>query len=115
MGPLYKPKIRRIFDVSGAMDKVAAMPSEKTKILLNQTIEACLLEAPFEERLHFVNICISKLEDYKDQVPEELEELKKIAHILACNREHLSPEREFELADRLLTLYIGLSGGALIF
>jgi len=68
IGPLYKPKIRRIFDASGAMDKVAAMLSEKTKILLNQTIEACLLEAPFEERLHFVNICISKLEDYKDQV-----------------------------------------------
>lgn len=91
------------------------MATEKAKILLNLTIEACLLEAPIEQRLHNLNICISKLEDYKEEVPEEFEEVKKIAGIMGCHRENLSPERELELTERLLTLYVGVSDGALIF
>jgi hypothetical protein len=91
------------------------MLTEKAKILLNQTIEACLLDCPIEQRLSYVSICISKLEDYEEEVPEELVELKKIASILACNRENFSPDRDFEVTERLLTLYVSASSGALIF
>ena len=91
------------------------MATEKAKILLNLTIEACLVEGSIEERLNNVNICIGKLEDYKEELGEELEEVKKIAGIMVCNRENPSPERELELTERLLSLYIGASDGALIF
>jgi uncharacterized protein YfkK (UPF0435 family) len=91
------------------------MATEKAKILLNLTIEACMLEAPIEQRLHNLNICISKLEDYKEEVPEEFEEVKKIAGIMVRHRENLSPEHELELTERLLTLYVSVSDGALIF
>jgi hypothetical protein len=96
------------------MDKVT-MLTEKAKILLNQTIEACLLDCPLEQRLSYLTICLSKLEDYEEEAPEELVELRQIASILACNRENFSPDRDFEVTDRLLTLYIGASAGALIF
>ena len=91
------------------------MPTEKAKILLNQTIEACLLDCPIEQRLRYVSICISKLEDYRDEVPEEFEELENIASILAYERENLSAERDSELTERLLALYISACDGALIF
>jgi hypothetical protein len=91
------------------------MPSEKAKILLNQTIEACLLDGSIHERLHIVKVCIGRLEDYGDEVPEELDELKDIAGILSCYGENLSPERDLELTERLFTLYISVSDGALIF
>ena len=97
------------------MDRVDEMAIEKAKLLLNQTIEACLLEGPIEQRLNEVNVCIGKLEDHWHEIPEELNELKNIRSLLASCRENLSPECEFELTERLLTLYIGVSDGALIF
>jgi hypothetical protein len=38
------------------------------KILLNQTIEACLLDRPVEQRLDEVNACIRRLEEYRDEI-----------------------------------------------
>lgn len=110
----YNAKIRRIFGVSHAMGKVR-MPSEKAKILLNQTIEACLFDGSVLERLNIVKDCIGRLADYGDEIPEELHELKDIADIMCCYGENLSPEHDFELAERLLTLYVSVSDGALIF
>ena len=73
------------------------------------------LECPIEQRLRYVSICISKLEDYRDEVPDEFEELENIASILAYERENLSAERDLELTERLLALYISACDGALIF
>jgi hypothetical protein len=115
MRPPYKTKIRRIFRISDAMGKDTEMPTEKARALLNQTIEACLLDGSIQERLNIVKVCIGRLEDYGDEVPEELRELKDIVAILSCYGENLSPEHDFELTERLLTLYISVSDGALIF
>jgi hypothetical protein len=91
------------------------MATEIAKILLNQTIEACLLDRPVEQRLAEVNVCIRRLEEHRDEITEELAELKNITSILVCCQENLSPERELELTERLLTLYISVSDGALVF
>ena len=74
-----------------------------------------MLECPIEQRLRYVSICISKLEDYRDEVPDEFKELENIASILAYERENLSAERDSELTERLLALYISACDGALIF
>jgi hypothetical protein len=70
---------------------------------------------PSEQRLDEVNACIRRLEEYRDEITEELAELKNITSILVCCRVNLSPERELELRERLLTLYISVRDGALIF
>jgi hypothetical protein len=44
-----------------------------------------------------------------------MEELQEISNILASARKHLSPEYELELSKRLLTLYMSVCDGALIF
>jgi uncharacterized protein YutE (UPF0331/DUF86 family) len=62
-----------------------------------------------------VNACVKKLEDYRGEISDELDELKQIRNILASSQQHLGPEREFEITERLLSLYIGVSEGALIF
>jgi hypothetical protein len=47
----YNSKIRGIFRTSGAMGRVEEMATEKATILLNQAIEAFLLEGSIEQRL----------------------------------------------------------------
>ena len=91
------------------------MATEIARSLLNQTIEACLLDRPVEQRLDEVNVCIRKLEEYRNEITEELVEVENIRRILVCCRENPSCERELELTERLLTLYISVSDGALIF
>jgi hypothetical protein len=44
-----------------------------------------------------------------------LNELEEVSDIIASSEGHLSPELELELMERLLTLYITVSDGALIF
>jgi len=110
----YNSKIRGIFRISGAMGRVEEMASEEATILLNQAIEAFLLESSIEGRLAEVNVCIRKLEDYRSEISDELNELKQISNILVSSLQHLAPEREFVVTERLLSLYVGVSGGALI-
>jgi len=110
----YNSKIRGIFRISGAMGRVEEMASEEATILLNQAIEAFLLESSIERRLAEVNVCIRKLEDYRSEISDELNELKQISNILVSSLQHLAPEREFVVTERLLSLYVGVSGGALI-
>jgi len=71
------------------MGRVDEMAREKPKILLNQAIEVCLLDGPVEQRLHQVNVCIRKLEDYRDEAPEELSQLQHISSLLASYQENL--------------------------
>ena len=110
----YNSKIRGIFRISGAMGRVEEMASEEATILLNQAIEAFLLESSIERRLAEVNVCIRKLEDYRSEISDELNELKQISNILVSSLQHLAPEREFVVTERLPSLYVGVSGGALI-
>jgi len=110
----YNSKIRVIFRISGAMGRVEEMASEEATILLNQAIEAFLLESSIERRLAEVNVCIRKLEDYRGEISDELNELKQIRNILVSSQQHLASEREFVVTERLLSLYVGVSGGALI-
>jgi uncharacterized protein YutE (UPF0331/DUF86 family) len=111
----YNSKIRDIFETIGVMSRVEEMASERATILLNRAIEAFLLESSIEQRLGQVSACIDKLEDYKPEVPDELNELKQIRNVLASVQQHLAPERELEITDRLLELYVTVSDGALIF
>jgi len=96
------------------MGRVEEMASEEATILLKQAIEAFLLESSIERRLAEVNVCIRKLEDYRSEISDELNELKQISNILVSSLQHLAPEREFVVTERLLSLYVGVSGGALI-
>jgi hypothetical protein len=107
----YNCKIRGIVRKSGAMGRV----TEKATILLNQAIEAFLLEGSIKQRLGEMNTCIDKLEDYRSEISDELDELKQIRNILASSQQHLGPEHELEITERLLSLYVGVSEGALIF
>jgi hypothetical protein len=97
------------------MDRVGEMANEQARILLNRTIEAFLSEGSTRQRLAEANAYIRRLESYRDEIPDELHELNRVANILASSTEYLSPERELELTDRLLTLYVRVSDGALIF
>ena len=97
------------------MDSVEEMASEKARILLNRAIEAFLSEGSIQQRLSEANAYIRRLEDLKDEVGDELDELKSVADFLASSQGHLSSERQLELTERLLALYVNASDGALIF
>ena len=97
------------------MDRDVAMASEKTRMLFNRTIEALLLECSARERSSEADAWIRRLENYRNEVPAELSEIKDIADILASAEGRLTPELELDLTDRLVTLYVDISGGALIF
>jgi uncharacterized protein YutE (UPF0331/DUF86 family) len=73
------------------------------------------LEGSIEQRLAHLNACIDKLEDYKPEISDELNELKQIRNILASSRQRVAPERELEITERLLELYVTATDGALIF
>ena len=105
----YFPVSRR------GLGRVEEMASENAKVLLYRAIEACLSEDSIEHQLKEVNACIRQLEDYRNEIPEEMDELQKIRNILASDQEYLSPERELELSERFLTLYISVCNGGLIF
>ena len=97
------------------MGRVEGMVSENAKVLLNRAIEACLSQGSIQRQLDEVSACVQRLKDYRDEIPDEIGELQKIANILASAEEQLSPEGELELSERLLTIYISASDGALIF
>ena len=105
------------------MGRVEEM-TDTVRKLLNWTIEALLSEDSIEQRLSEAETCLSILENYRNrpapptstrQIPGELNELQGVSDILASSEEHLSPEGELGLTERLLTLYISVSDGALIF
>ena len=73
------------------MSRVEEMASEKTIILLNRAIEAAMLERSIEQRLAHMNACIDKLEDYKPEISDELNELKQIRNVLASSRQRVAP------------------------
>jgi hypothetical protein len=91
------------------------LTAETARMLLNRTIEALLSEGSVEQRLSQAQACLRGLAIYRDEIPAELRELQGVADILASSKEHICPERELELTERLLTLYVSVSDGALIF
>ena len=88
--------------------------ADTVRVLLNRTIEELLSDATIQQRRSAANVCISRLERYKNEVPDALNQLKCIMDDLTL-LDHLSPDRELELTERLLTLYVNASDGALIF
>jgi hypothetical protein len=97
------------------MGTVEGLTADTARMLLNRTIEALLSEGSVEQRLSQTQACLSRLAVYRDEIPAELNELQGIADILASSKENICPEREQELTERLLTLYVSVSDGALIF
>jgi hypothetical protein len=91
------------------------MARENAKVLLYRAIEACLSQDSIEHQLNEVNACLRQLGDHRNEIPDEIDELQKIADLLASAREHLSPECELELSKRLLALHMIACQGALIF
>ena len=97
------------------MGTVEELTADTAKMMLNRTIEALLSEDSVEQRLSQAQACLSRLEIYKEEIPDELHELQHVADILASSKEHICPEHELEVTERLLTLYVNVSDGALIF
>jgi hypothetical protein len=98
------------------MDIAGPIANDSVRVLLNRTIEALLSGSSIQQRLLQAKASIRQLERYKNEVPDELNELKSIVDSLISSSENaLSPDRELEITERLLTVYINISGGALIF
>ena len=97
------------------MGRVEGMVSKNAKVFVESGARRCLSQAPIKHQLDEVSACVQQLKDYRDEIPDEINQLQKIANILASAEEHLSPEHELELSERLLTIYISVSDGALIF
>ena|SRR5438034_7416253 len=98
------------------MDIADPIANDSVKLLLNRTIEVLLSEGPIQQRLLRAKACIMQLEKYKNEVSDELNELKFIVGSLASSPEGpLSADRDLELTERLLTLYINVCDEALIF
>src|SRR5712671_6215449 len=98
------------------MDTADPITNDSVRVLLNRTIEVLLSDSPIRQRLLQAKASIRQLEQYENEVPDELNELKFIVDSLTSSSEDpLSPNRELELTERLLTLYVNASDGALIF
>ena len=107
-----------------AMDTVEAIGKHTARTLLNRTMEALLSDSPIQQRLSEANASIKRLAQYKNEIPTQWNELKCIVNefsllvdieITGSAKDDLSSAHELELSERLLTLYINLSGGSLIF
>jgi|SRR6202035_926667 hypothetical protein len=98
------------------MDTADPIVNDSVRVLLNRTIEALLSDSSIEQRLRQAKVSITKLERFANEVTEELNELKFVVDSLESSSEDpLSLDRELELTERLLTLYVNASEGALIF
>jgi hypothetical protein len=98
------------------MDIANPIANDSVRVLLDRTIEVLLSDSPIQQRLLQAKACIRQLEQYKKEVPDELNELEFIVDSLMSSLENpFSPDRELELTERLLTLYVNASDGALIF
>ena len=98
------------------MDTADPIVNDSVRVLLNRTIEALLSDSSIEQRLRQAKVSITKLERFANEVTEELNELKFVVDSLESSSEDpRSPDRELELTERLLTLYVNASEGALIF
>ena len=98
------------------MDTADPIANDSVRVLLNRTIEVLLSDSSIEQRLRQAKASIRKLERCENEVTDELNELKFVVDSLESSSEDpLSPDRELELTERLLTLYVNASEGALIF
>ena len=98
------------------MDIADPIANDSLRVLLNRTIEVLLSDSSIEQRLRQAKASIRKLERFANEVTDELNELKFVVGSLESSSEDpLSLDRELELTERLLTLYVNASEGALIF
>ena len=91
-----------------------------------EAIIALLADQSLQTRLSIFNQYLQVLESYAAEMPSSLlHELKTILDIfnryldgeemVMTSRQKLTAEQEAELVERLLTIYIELKGGGLIF
>lgn len=93
---------------------------EAPRDLLNRAIEALLSDDSLPQRLSEAKDHIRKMERHSREIADEIVELKSIVDdleelLLGAPGAPLSPGHELALAERLLTLYVQGSAGAVIF
>ena len=96
------------------MGRVEEMATEKATILLNRRLKPSCLEGSIEQRLGEVDACVKKLEDYRGEISDELDRAKtdqKYSSVLSTTSS--GPEHKFEITERLLSLYVGVSEGGI--
>src|SRR5262249_2118245 len=102
------------------------MSRDSLRATLNGVIQVLLEEAPIQTRLARADLYITELEQHRSALPDGCwETLKRAVAVLASSKcttaaypgtdDYLSPEQEFALTEELLSLYINVNGGALIF
>ena len=89
------------------------------KALFNEAIEALLAEDTIQQRVSQARRCLEKLGRFDSESDTELvEELRGIVDDIETKikgaRDVLSSEDEQELSERLFSLYLDLSEGALV-
>jgi hypothetical protein len=104
------------------MDSAATIDDKTATGLLNRALEALLSDGSLQHRLCDADAYIRQLERYGSEAPGELTELKRIVSTLQAgdmpmdgSDTYLVQNRELELAEQLLELYVCGNGGALIF
>jgi hypothetical protein len=103
---------------------VSGMPQVSDSITrkLCQVIDSLLAEGPIQERLADATRCLDLLEFYKSEFPtaifnEFTDIIRDLTEMLSNNQGNmpLAPEQEIDLTNKMLSLYIEISGGVLIF
>ena len=96
------------------MGRVEGMVSENAKVLLDRAIEACLSQAPIKHQLDEVSACVQQLKAYRDEIPDEMDQLQKIANILASAEERSLSGTRIRSDRQAAYNYISMSDGVLI-
>lgn len=103
---------------------VSGMPqvSDSVTRKLCQVIDSLLAEGPIQERLADATRRLDLLEFYKSEFPtaifnEFTDIIRDLTEMLSNNQGNmpLAPEQEIDLTNKMLSLYIEISGGVLIF
>jgi hypothetical protein len=109
--------LRRTCYVSG-MQQVSDSVTKK----LYQVIDALLAEGPIQERFADATRRLDRLEFYKSEIPTEIfndltDIVRDLSEMISHNKGNmlLAPEQEMDLTLKIFSLYIEISGGALIF
>ena len=102
------------------MDAAEAISVDSARGLLNRAIEALLSDHSIQQRVADANRYIRKLQQYPHKIPADFDVLKRIVDDLDplagdCPDAHLASAQELALTERLLTLYVQVSDGALVF
>src|SRR6266568_1939906 len=82
---------------------------------LCQVIDALLADGPIQDRLADATRYLDLLEFYQSEIPPEI--FNELTELLSDHGPNmlLTPEQERDLTNKIFSIYIEISGGALIF